>query len=430
LSPDRRWLLPAYAVFTAYAAMFAGLSGGTDQVWAIWAVCGYALGTLLLWRRWAGPALGVWLVLALVAPLIWNTVTTPFTDGIVVIERSAHLLLHHGSPYLPRQDLVSYLSYNPYLPLMALFGLPYAAGLHGFAGNAGVWMAVGTIVVLGAAFWVNAAEADGLDEPAPGPSGSTARRALTDTAIAVASPVIALNLAVITTDPPVLAFMLLSLALAARSEDGRRTVPAGTGRAGTVRAGAALAAACVLKDTAWLAIPVLAAMYWSRDGWRAAGRFVLALLATALVLIAALAPATLYRPAATAAMIRDTVLFPLGLTRYKTPAASLLPGHLLTSMGTAGHVLSVGLLLAAGLGVAVSLFIWPLRDVRAAAGRMAIGLTLMFALGPDVRFGYFIYPLGLLGWLAMTRPVRPRSDQPPAAAAAAPGGRAGSRPGG
>jgi hypothetical protein len=171
-------------------------------------------------------------------------------------------------------------------------------------------------------------------------------------------------------------------------------------------------------------------MYWSRDGWRAAGRFVLALLATALVLIAALAPATLYRPAATAAMIRDTVLFPLGLTRYKTPAASLLPGHLLTSMGTAGHVLSVGLLLAAGLGVAVSLFIWPLRDVRAAAGRMAIGLTLMFALGPDVRFGYFIYPLGLLGWLAMTRPVRPRSDQPPAAAAAAPGGRAGSRPGG
>jgi hypothetical protein len=35
---------------------------------------------------------------------------------------------------------------------------------------------------------------------------------------------------------------------------------------------------------------------------------------------------------------------------------------------------------------------------------MAIGLTLIFALGPDVRFGYFIYPLGLLGWLALTRP--------------------------
>jgi hypothetical protein len=103
------------------------------------------------------------------------------------------------------------------------------------------------------------------------------------------------------------------------------------------------------------------------------------------------------------AMIRDTVLFPLGLTRYKTPAQSLLPGHLLTQMGTAGHVLSVGLLLAAGLAVAVSLVVRPPRDVPAATWRLAIGLTLMFALGPDVRFGYFLYPLGLLGWLALTR---------------------------
>jgi hypothetical protein len=28
---------------------------------------------------------------------------------------------------------------------------------------------------------------------------------------------------------------------------------------------------------------------------------------------------------------------------------------------------------------------------------------LIFLLGPDVRFGYFIYPLGLIGWLALTR---------------------------
>jgi hypothetical protein len=77
-------------------------------------------------------------------------------------------------------------------------------------------------------------------------------------------------------------------------------------------------------------------------------------------------------------------------------------------------VLSVGLLLAAGLAVAASLFIWPLRDARAAAWRMAIGLTVMFALGPDVRFGYFIYPFGLLGWLALTRqpaPARPRRSE-------------------
>jgi hypothetical protein len=27
----------------------------------------------------------------------------------------------------------------------------------------------------------------------------------------------------------------------------------------------------------------------------------------------------------------------------------------------------------------------------------------MFALGPAERFGYFIYPLGLAGWLLLTR---------------------------
>ena len=70
-------------------------------------------------------------------------------------------------------------------------------------------------------------------------------------------------------------------------------------------------------------------------------------------------------------------------------------------MGTAGHVVSVGLLLAAGLGIAISLVVRPPRDVPAAAWRLAIGLALMFLLGPDVRFGYFIYPLGLIGWLAL-----------------------------
>jgi hypothetical protein len=413
LSLSRKWLVTAFGVFAAYAAVFAGLSAGRDQVWAIWAVCGYALGTLLLWRGRTGLALVVALALALIAPLIWNSVAFVLEDGITVIHRSADLLLHHGSPYLPKQQLTSYLSYNPYLPLMALFGLPHAVGIPGLAGNAGVWLAVGTIAVLGAAFLVDARDFAGARDIADAQhdlDGSPRRRALTNTAIAVASPVIALNLAVITTDPPVLAFILLSLALAARSGGGRPL------RDRTVWAGAALAAACVLKDTAWLAIPVMAAMYWTRDGWRTAARFVASLLAAAVIMIAVLAPATLYRPSAMAAMIRDTVLFPVGLTKYKTPAGSLLPGHMLTSMGTAGHVLSVGLLVAVGLGIAVSLFVWPLRDARAAVWRMAIGLTLMFALGPDVRFGYFIYPLGLLGWLALTGTAAPATAPDSAAA--------------
>jgi hypothetical protein len=376
------WLLVAYGVFTWYAAAFTALSAGEDQVWGYWAVCGYGLGVFLLARRHLGLALVVSLALAVIAPLIWISVAFPLETGMWVIDRSAELLVHHGSPYLPKDQVVSWMSYNPYLPVMALFGMLNVAGLPGLLGNAGVWIAVVTVVVLAAAFWVAT------------PAGPGRRRAAAvSTAVAVASPVMALNLAVITTDPPVLAFMLLSLALAAYPR-----------RSHTVGAALALAVACLLKDIAWVAIPVLAAMYWSRDGWREAARFVAGLLAGAVVLVAVLAPATLIRPAAMEAMIRDTVLFPLGLTKYKTPAESLLPGHLLSTMGTAGHVLSVGLLLVAGLAVAVSLFIWPLRDVRAVAWRIAIGLTLIFALGPDVRFGYFIYPLGLAGWLALTEP--------------------------
>ena len=213
---------------------------------------------------------------------------------------------------------------------------------------------------------------------------------------------VGLNLAVITTDPPVLALIVLALALAARPEAAPR--PGRTSWiTGITGAGVALGVACDLKSTAWLAVPVLAAMVAARDGARAAGRFLAAVAGTVVVLVAVLAPAALTSLRGADALVQNSVLFPLGLTRYKTPAESLLPGHLLTALGPAGHVASIGLLLAVGLGIAISLVIRPPRDVPAAARRLAVGLTLMFLLGPQVRFGYFIYPLGLVGWLALTQ---------------------------
>ena len=385
---DRRHLIIAYTLFLAYAAIDAIGSAGEDRVWAIWAACGYAVALLVLWR-WGHrtAAVLVSVALAVLAPLLWLSVAYPLEDGMMVIERSATLLLHHGSPYLSADQVTYWLSYNPYLPVMTLFGLPAAAGVGGLAGNAGVWLALGTVAVLAVAFRI---------------AMPTSRRdALLATAVAVASPVIGLNLAVITTDPPVLAFILLALALSA--------VPAGAKAtaARTAGAGIALGVACDLKSTAWLAVPVMAAMFAARDGARAAYRFLAAVVVTVLALIALLAPAALFKRSAATALVQNSVLFPLGLTRYKTPAESLLPGHLLSSMGTAGHVVSVGLLLAVGLAIAVSLVIRPPRDVPAAIWRLTIGLTLMFLLGPNVRFGYFIYPFGLLGWLALIQVTEP-----------------------
>ena len=392
----------AYAVFGAYAVLFAVFSAGEDQVWAIWASCGYAVALAILWRwpaRTAAVLISV--ALAVVAPLLWLSVAYPLETGMMVIDRSASLLLHHGTPYLTSAQITSWSSYNPYLPVMTLAGLLSAAGVGGLTGNSGIWLAVGTVVPLAAAFWI-AMPAVAVQDGRPR-DGFQAwlvshRDALLATAFAVASPVIGLNLAVITTDPPVVAFTLLALALAVP-----RATSAGASTVRAVGSGAALGVACDLKSTAWLAIPVMFAMFAARDGARAAWRFLAGLVVTAAVLIAALAPAVLYRPSAAVALVQNSVLFPLGLTHDKTPAESLLPGHLLTELGTAGHVLSVGLLLAAGLGVAISLVIRPPKDITAAARRLAIGLTLIFLLGPDVRFGYFIYPLGLLGWLALNR---------------------------
>jgi hypothetical protein len=399
--------MAVYAVFGAYAVIDAIFSAGRDQVWAIWAACGYAVALLMLWRWPNRPAKGVTaavlvsVALAVVAPLLWLSVAYSLEDGMRVIDRSASLLLHHGTPYLYASQVTGYLSYNPYMPVMTLFGLPFAAGLHGLAGNSGVWLAVASVVLLAAAFWI----------VAPHRHCRECRRgALLGTAIAVASPVIGLNLAVITTDPPVLALMLLSLALAIPRDPAATAAQADSGPAGrmstaaarTVGSGVTLAVACDLKSTAWLAVPVVAVLFAARDGSRAAWRFLVSLVVAGAALIVVLAPAVLVKPGAAAALVQNSVLFPLGLTRIKTPAESLLPGHLLTAMGTAGHVISVGLLLAAGLAVAIWLVIRPPRDVPSATWLLAAGLALMFLLGPDVRFGYFIYPLGLIGWLALT----------------------------
>lgn len=406
--------MAAYAVFCAYASAAAAVSGGRDRLWAIWAACGYAAALAVLWlwrgRRGLIAAVGVSVALAVLAPLLWLSVGYPLEDGMNVIDRAASLLLHHGSPYLPAAQVTGWIFYNPYLPVMTLFGLPHVAGLGVLAGNAGVWIAIGTVIPLAAAFWIAMARG----------GGRTWRQdALLATGVAVASPVIGLNLAVITTDPPVLALILLALALATRPAATQPGSPqpgnAGPAAAisaratGALGAGIAIGAACDLKSTAWLTVPVLFAMFAARDGTRAAWRFAASAAVTVFVLIAALAPAALTSLAAANALIRDSVLFPLGLTRYKTPAESLLPGHLLTALGTAGHVISVGLLLAAVLGIAVSLVVRPPRDVPAAAWRLAIGLSLMFLLGPQVRFGYFLYPLGLIGYLALTQQQKAES---------------------
>ena len=106
-----------------------------------------------------------------------------------------------------------------------------------------------------------------------------------------------------------------------------------------------------------------------------------------------------------AAVVSNTILFPLGLTKIKSPAASFLPGHLIAEAWGPGHLVAIGLVLLAGLGVAASLVLRPPRYERAAGWRLVTGLVLMFAFAPASRFGYAVYPLGLACWLLLAAPA-------------------------
>ena len=102
------------------------------------------------------------------------------------------------------------------------------------------------------------------------------------------------------------------------------------------------------------------------------------------------------------ALVQNTISFPLGLASIKSEAVSPLPGRLLVETGHAGRFIAVALLALACLGIIVSLVVRPPRTVPAATWRVIIGLSLLFVLAPATRFGYFLYPGGLLAWLAIS----------------------------
>jgi hypothetical protein len=237
-----------YAGFALYAAGVALFSGrGLDRWWGIWAVGGYVVAAAVAarpgrpgargTRAWA-PAVAV--AGALAAPLVWLATREPVTPDALVVARSGVLLVHHGTPYLQSAALArgGWLAYNPYLPVMAVFGLPRALGLPGLLADPRPWLAAVTFLLLLAAFRISRISRIG-DIPVT-PLGLAA--------LAISSPVLAFPLAEGITDPPVIALTGLALALLIRFGSGWQ--PA-----------VALGVVCAMKYTAWPALAVLVA--WS-----------------------------------------------------------------------------------------------------------------------------------------------------------------------
>ena len=380
--PSRRAVTAWFAVFTVYAGaeIFTRHADGT---WGAWACGGYAVATVLLLvtRNWLLP-LGAAVVGAFLAPLAWMILKVPDTSTaeVVVINRSADYLARHGTPYLPASLITDWQHYNPYLPLMELFGLPREAGAPGLLGDPRMWTSLVTVAALAAAFAVVA------------PDGRRSRVAVL-TALAVTSPLVAFPLTVGVTDPPIIALTCLTLALASR----RRFLWAAL----------ALAVACAMKSTAWAVVPVLAVLAWVRVSHRAAVAFTAAVVGAAALLALAAAPNALATPDA---IKQNLIDYPLGTSAYKTVAASPLPGHLISQLGQAGHLAVDVLLLLAVAAFAAWLLARPPRDARDAAVRLIAGYAVLFTLSPSSRYGYYAYPLALVGWLALSRSTPTAQD--------------------
>ncbi|MFE5516431.1 glycosyltransferase 87 family protein [Streptomyces virginiae] len=379
LSPTARWTT-GWLLAAAWALSFPLFSAlAPHRLWGWCAAAGYlgAAAATAVGRRRA--ALAAALLGAVAVPLLWLVLTGQGQSEVTVIERSGRLLLDSGRLYVDRPAHVE--EYTPYLPGMALLGVPRA--LLGGDGSGDGWV----VRLLGdARIWCAAALFGCLwaarrllgGGPGGGRGGGRGDGPGRLLPVLVASPVVALPLTVSGVDLPLAGLCCLALAAAA------------SGR--PVLTGAALAGACALKWTALPAVAVAVALLAVLRGGRPAVRCALvAAGGTALLVL----PAALLQPAE---LWRQVFAFPTGRAPVPTPASSPLPGRLLTELGPWGWYLAMGLLLSGGLAVGLSLLARPPRTVVAAADRLALGLTLAFLMAPAGRFGYLALPVLLAVW--------------------------------
>ncbi len=180
-------------------------------------------------------------------------------------------------------------------------------------------------------------------------------------------------------DLPVLALLLLGVALAARRRPGL--------------AGLVFGLAGTLKLTAWPPLVLMALAVRDKDGRPAPWRY---LGAASLVLVPSLLAGIASGPGA---FFENVVRFPLGLAHVKSPAASPLFGEVLTTLFPGDRRAVTGLLGLVGLGlVAIYLARRCPRSPAEVCRATALILFLATVLAPATRFGYLIYPVNFVVW--------------------------------
>ncbi|MFW0784466.1 hypothetical protein AAFP35_08070 [Gordonia sp. CPCC 206044] len=300
-------------------------------------------------------------------------------NEVEIISRSGSLLMTSGVPYV--HDASALSDINPYLPVMAIFGMPAAlmtrAGLDpgsmwNIVGDPRIWCAAIAIVGIWGSMRLLHAH-----------SGRARHIAV----LMIASPTVALEMCASGVDLPLAGFLVLGLALAATRHP--------------VTGALCIAAAVAIKWVALLSLPIVLALLVTRYGWRVAARFGGVFLAASAVFML---PAIL--------SISDTIAqvfeFPAGIGAVATPAQSPMPGVLLASLGTAGRLTDMVLLTVCGIVLAYVLVRRPPTTFSTAATFIGIGFTCFFLFAPVGRFGYLLIPMLLFGLAYIAR----RTEQP------------------
>ena len=395
------------AVLYAASALFAVVTAKASSIalyqqWGQIAVGPYALGALASaaaarrhrsaeppgpgWH-WTTSRTAIFLLVLVGATLLplslevlWRTNGGPATahvqPEVVVVEHAGVRVSKGLDPYQrvdPRRPLPvpagepAYDAFNPYLPLMSVFGLARSTDASPRLTDARVAFSIITILLVVAALALT--------------RGPTGPRVVTLQVMTVL-PTAALPLATGGDDVPVAAVMLLGLVLLQR----RRPLAAGV----------ALGVAASMKVTAWPLAALAVLVAEGSDPARrrqARGLFV---GGVAAVMVPAVLPSLLSDPNA---FIQNVVRFPLGLAGVNSPAASPLLGHLLVSVFPQIHrVFPVVLLVVGG-----TVLVWVLvrhtpRTPADLARLLGWTMTAGILLAPSTRIGYLLYPIDFFVW--------------------------------
>lgn len=305
-----------------------------------------------------------------------------------VISRAGQLLSKGEDPYRAYDDhgrvvneirgLPAFESFFPYFPLMGVFGLP-SATTHKSNGltDARIVMTLLTLLASGWALVLMRARPD---------------QKLRVAQVLVALPTGALFLATGGDDMPILALSLLGVAALQRRQSNL--------------AGASLGVAAALKLTAWpmaLGALLVARDASGRSTWKRVLAWIVALVVVTTVPFVFRAPA---------AFMANVFAFPLGLAGVKSPAASALPGHVLTTwFPVLGHVLAPVAFLVGGYFAARYLRRhWPLALSQLLA-LLSVAFVVLICVATATRVGYVIYPLNFALWSTMTKEAQVASPE-------------------